>query len=153
MDHQLHQRALDCAEEDLIAHSKSKPTAYLVGILWHDNTTPITDVQRENFMFLKCTSRTSIHRLRESYVAKLNLLDVSLSLGPTILADITKISELDAFSDKVIVLRAIDSEPAGTNSDNTPASTIPIPQSALEQPNTQLMELPGALTPERQASI
>ncbi|THZ13554.1 hypothetical protein D6C91_07788 [Aureobasidium pullulans] len=153
MDHQLHQRALDCAEEDLIAHSKSKPTAYLVGILWHDNTTPITDVQRENFMFLKCTSRTSIHRLRESYVAKLNLLDVSLSLGPTILADITKISELDAFSDKVIVLRAIGSEPAGTNSDNTPASTIPIPQSALEQPNTQLMEVPGALTPERQASI
>ncbi|TIA35081.1 hypothetical protein D6C78_06406 [Aureobasidium pullulans] len=153
MDHQLHQRALDCAEEDLIAHSKSKPTAYLVGILWHDNTTPITDVQRENFMFLKCTSRTSIHRLRESYVAKLNLLDVSLSLGPTILADITKISELDAFSDKVIVLRAIGSEPAGTISDNTPASTIPIPQSALEQPNTQLMEVPGALTPERQASI
>ncbi|THW66536.1 hypothetical protein D6D19_09307 [Aureobasidium pullulans] len=153
MDHQLHQRALDCAEEDLIAHSKSKPTAYLVGILWHDNTTPITDVQRENFMFLKCTSRTSIHRLRESYVAKLNLLDVSLSLGPTILADITKISELDAFSDKVIVLRAIGSEPAGTNSDNTPASTIPIPQSALEQSNTQLMEVPGALTPERQASI
>ncbi|THZ84664.1 hypothetical protein D6C84_03900 [Aureobasidium pullulans] len=153
MDHQLHQRALDCAEEDLIAHSKSKPTAYLVGILWHDNTTPITDVQRENFMFLKCTSRTSIHRLRESYVAKLNLLDVSLSLGPTILADVTKISELDAFSDKVIVLRAIGSEPAGTNSDNTPASTIPIPQFALEQPNTQLMEVPGALTPERQASI
>ncbi|THX38594.1 hypothetical protein D6D11_09018 [Aureobasidium pullulans] len=153
MDHQLHRRALDCAEEDLIAHSKSKPTAYLVGILWHDNTTPITDVQRENFMFLKCTSRTSIHRLRESYVAKLNLLDVSLSLGPTILADITKISELDAFSDKVIVLRAIGSEPAGTNSDNTPASTNPIPQSALEQPDTQLMEVPGALTPERQASI
>lgn len=153
MDHQLHQRALDYAEEDLIAHSKSKPTAYLVGILWHDNTTPITDVQRENFMFLKCTSRTSIHRLRESYVAKLNLLDVSLSLGPTMLADITKVSELDEFSDKVIVLRAIGSEPAGTNSDNTPASTIPIPQSALEQPNTQLMEVPGVLTPERQASI
>ncbi|KAG2164356.1 hypothetical protein JADG_004095 [Aureobasidium aubasidani] len=153
MDHQLHQRALDCAEEDLIAHSKSKPTAYLVGILWHDNTTPITDVQRENFMFLKCTSRTSIHRLRESYDAKLNLLDVSLSLGPTILADVTKISELDAFNDKVIVLRAIGSEPAGSNSDNTPASTIPIPQFALEQPNTQLMEVPGALTFERQASI
>ncbi|THY16227.1 hypothetical protein D6D01_07752 [Aureobasidium pullulans] len=153
MDHQLHQRALNSAEEDLIAHSKSKPTAYLVGILWHDNTTPITDVERENFMFLKCTSKTSIRRLRESYVAKLNLLDVSLSLGSTVLADITKIWELDEFSDKVIVLRAIGSEPDGTNSNNTSASTIPTPQFALEQSDTHLMEVPGALTPERQVSI
>ncbi|CAD0091042.1 unnamed protein product [Aureobasidium mustum] len=132
MDQRLHQQAYGVAFE-LLEHLATRPTAFLVAVLWHDIPMPLTDASRESFMFVKCTSKTSVGKIRDSYLAREEApSDISLHLGSTIPPHTTKVSELDEFGDKVVVFYARSVEPLDTTNATVPAitSASPNPQSA-----------------------
>ncbi|KAI4715999.1 hypothetical protein E4T48_07804 [Aureobasidium sp. EXF-10727] len=76
---------------------------------------PVNDVQRESFMFVKCTGKTSVGKIREAYLSRDEApIDISLHMGSIIPSDTAKVSELDHFGDKVIVFHALDVDQANT---------------------------------------
>ncbi|KAK6003880.1 hypothetical protein QM012_008730 [Aureobasidium pullulans] len=132
MDQRLHQQAIEVAFE-LLEHLNTKPTAFLVAVLWHDIPMPLTDACRESFMFVKCTSKTSVGKIRDSYLSREEApSDISLHLGSTIPPHTAKVSELDQFNDKVVVFYARSVDPLDTTNATVPAfaSTTLKPQYA-----------------------
>ncbi|KAG9685146.1 hypothetical protein KCU95_g14552, partial [Aureobasidium melanogenum] len=110
MDQRLHHQAI----------------AFLVAVLWHDIPLPLNDASRESFMFVKCTSKTSVERIRDSYLSREEApSDISLHLESIIPPLTAKVSELDNFGDKVIVFHARSVGP-----DNTANATVPAVTSA-----------------------
>ncbi|KAG9961586.1 hypothetical protein KCU61_g5414, partial [Aureobasidium melanogenum] len=120
MDQRLHHQAIGVTSE-FLEHLVTKPTAFLVAVLWHDIPMPLTDASRESFMFVKCTGKTSVGKIRDSYLSREEApSDISLHLGFSIPPLTAKVSELDQFGDKVVVFYARSVDP-----DNTTNSTVP----------------------------
>jgi hypothetical protein len=119
----LHQQAFDVAFE-LLEHLATKPTAILVAVLWHDIPMPVTDVRRESFMFVKCTARTTVGKIKEAYLAREEApSDVSLRLGSVVPSGTVKVGNLDHFNDKVIVFHARSVDPLDTTTNTIDGST------------------------------
>lgn len=124
MDQRLHHQAIGVAFE-LLEHLATKPTAFLVAVLWHDIPMPLTDASRESFMFVKCTGKTSVGKIRDSYLSREEApSDISLHLGFSILPLTAKVSELDQFGDKVVVFYARSVDPDNTTNATVPAITL-----------------------------
>ncbi|KAI5247236.1 hypothetical protein E4T43_02175 [Aureobasidium subglaciale] len=116
MDQYLHQRAPDVADE-LLAHTKSKPTAYLVAVLWHDIPKPVTNVARDSFMFVKCVGKTTLAKISDAYLLREEApSEVSLHMDSIVPPATTKVSDYDHFGDKVIVFQARAVDPVDTTS-------------------------------------
>ncbi|KAH0369733.1 hypothetical protein KCU65_g3085, partial [Aureobasidium melanogenum] len=153
MDQRLHHQAIGVASE-LLEHLTTKPTAFLVAVLWHDIPMPLTDASRESFMFVKCTNKTTVGKIRDSYLSREEApSDVSLHLGFSIPPLTAKVSELDQVGDKVVVFYARSIDP-----DKTTNATVPATISAPLDPQfaSALTENGhfGAPTPAaRQASV
>ncbi|KAI4748386.1 hypothetical protein E4T50_01395 [Aureobasidium sp. EXF-12298] len=91
---------------------------------------PLTDASRESFMFVKCTGKTSVGKIRDSYLSREEApSDISLHLGFSIPPLTAKVSELDQFGDKVVVFYARSVDP-----DNTTSATVPAITSAPLNP-------------------
>lgn len=115
----LHTQALSVAFE-LLEHLTTKPTAMLVAVLWHDITMPVTDVRRETFLFVKCTARTTVSKIKDAYLAREEApSNIVLRLGSGFPSETTKVVDLDHFRDKVIVFQAHSVDP-----DNTTSNTM-----------------------------
>ncbi|CAD0094132.1 unnamed protein product [Aureobasidium vineae] len=167
MDQRLHQQAKGVASE-LLEHLTTKPTAFLVAVLWHDIPMPVIDACRESFMFVKCTGKISVGKVRESYLSREEApSDILLHMGSTIPSDTAKVSELVHFGDKVIVFHALGVVPANTtdtmnSTSNGPTSAIfanlSVPSRLQFAPESKENGvsgalLSGALTSVRQSSV
>lgn len=119
----LHLQALSVASE-LLEHLTTKPTAMLVAVLWHDIPMPLTDASRESFMFIKCTARTTVAKIREAFLAREEApSDILLHLGSGFPSEATRVAELDHFRGKVIVFHARSVDLGVTTSNMTDGST------------------------------
>lgn len=157
MDQRLHQQARGVAFE-LLEHLSTKPTAFLVAVLWHDIPMPLTDACRESFMFVKCTGKTSVGRIRDSYLSREEApSDISLHLGSVIPPHTAKVSELDQFGDKVVVFYARSVDPLSTTNATVPAITSasanPQPASGLVENGHFISPIAGISTAARQPSV
>ncbi|KEQ76888.1 hypothetical protein M436DRAFT_78624 [Aureobasidium namibiae CBS 147.97] len=85
---------------------------------------PLTDASRESFMFIKCTARTTVAKIREAFLSREEApSNILLHLGSGIPSETTKVAELDFFRDKVIVFHARSLDPDDTTSNTRDRST------------------------------
>lgn len=90
----------------------------LVAVLWHDIPMPVTDAHRELFLFIKCTERTTVSKIRDAYLAREEApSNILLRLGFGFPAETTKVVDLNHFGDKVVVFQAC-------SVDNTTSNTM-----------------------------
>jgi hypothetical protein len=119
MDEILHRQARDAAG-DLLEHLASKSSAYMVAILWHDLPFPLTHVDRESFMFVKCSAKITVGKIREQYLLRDNVTSaILLYQGLASPPATARMSDLDYFGDRIVVFHARPPFSVGT----TPAST------------------------------
>lgn len=119
---------------------------------------PLTDACRESFMFVKCTGKTSVGKIRDSYLSREEApSDISLHLGSAIPPHTAKVSELDQFGDKVVVFYARSVDPLTTANATVPAitSASPKPQLASGLVETGHLSSPSVGVPSaaRQPSV
>lgn len=122
----LHEQACEVAGNELLDHTKTKPSAFLVAVLWHDMPLPAQDLQRDSFMFVKCNGKTTAGKIRGAYLSREQVpSDVVLYCNSQAPSAATRVSELDHYGDKIVVfhVQSPSSMPEQTANDAAPPST------------------------------